>query len=100
MEEMLKYFPLVLYILGAVLLVTLIILCVKLIHTVDKTNKILDDAYNKTKSLNGIFNAIDSITDTLSSISDTLVTGVSSVIGKFFDKTKKIKKRKEDDDDE
>jgi uncharacterized protein YoxC len=100
MEELLKYFPLVLYILGAVLLITLIVLCIKLIHTVDKTNKILDDAYNKTKSLNGIFNAIDSITDTLSSISDTLVNGVSSVIGKLFDKTKKIKKGKEDDDDE
>ena len=97
MEELLKYFPLVLYILGAVLLVTLIILCVKLIHTVDKTNMILDDAYNKTKSLNGIFNAIDSITDTLSSISDTIVNALSGTLGKLFTKNKK---KDEDDDDE
>ena len=100
MEELLKYFPLVLYILGSVLLITLIVLCVKLIHTVDKTNKILDDAYNKTKSLNGIFDAIDSITDTLSSISDTMVGAVTSAIGRLFYKKKKAKEKEFEEEDE
>ena len=89
MEEMLRYFPIILYVLGSVLLITLIVLCIKLIHTVDKTNKIIDDAYDKAKSLDGLFHAIDSITDTLSSISDSVVGAVTSVAGKLFNRKKK-----------
>ena len=65
MEFLQDILPIVLYCLGIILLTVLIILSIKLIHTVDKTNKILDDAYNKTKSLSGIFTAIDRITDGL-----------------------------------
>ena len=96
MEGMLEYFPIILYLLGTVLLVVLIILGVKLIYTVNKTNEILDDAYNKTKSLNGLFNAIDSITDTLSNLSDSIVSNVTGIIGKLFNR----KKGKEIDEDE
>lgn len=89
MEALLEYFPLVLYILGAALLIILIILGIKLIKTVDQTNAILEDAYNKTKSLNGLFNAIDSITDTLSSLSDNIVSNITGIIGKVFRKKRK-----------
>lgn len=99
MEDMIQYFPIVLYLLGSVLLVILIILSIKLIHTIDKTNKILDDAYNKTKSLNGIFDAIDSITDTLSSISDSMVGAVTSAIGRIFYRKKKEKNEEEEEDE-
>lgn len=98
MEALLEYFPLVLYILGAVLLIILIILGIKLIKTVNQTNAILEDAYNKTKSLNGLFNAIDSITDTLSSVSDSIVSNITGIIGKVFHK--KRKKVEENEDDE
>jgi len=93
MEEMISYFPIVLYVLGTVLLVILIILGIKLIHAIDKTNKILDDAYTKTKSLNGIFNAIDSVTDTLSAVSDSLVGVVTSAISKLFYRKKKQRRK-------
>lgn len=98
MEEMLQIFPVILCLLGSVLLVVLIILGVKLIYTVNKTNEILDDAYNKTKSLNGFFNAIDSITDTLASINDSIVVNVTNVISKIFPKKKNKKKENEDDE--
>lgn len=94
MEELLRYFPMVLYILGSILLVVLIILGIKLIKAVDKMNEILEDTYNKTKSLNGFFHVIDSITDTLSNFSDNLVSSVTNVIGKIFHKG--FKKREED----
>ena len=80
MEFLQDILPIVLYCLGIILLTVLIILSIKIIHTVDKTNKILDDAYNKTKSLSGIFNAIDRITDVLSGVSDTLVGAITSGI--------------------
>ena len=98
MENLLEFFPIILYLLGTVLLIVLIILGVKLIYTVNKTNQILDDAYNKTKSLNGFFNAIDSITDTLSNLSDSIVSNVTGIISKVFQK--KRKKEKEIDDNE
>lgn len=95
MEELLHYFPLVLYILGAILLIVLIILGIKLIFAINKTNIILDDAYNKTKSLNGLFHVIDSITDTLSCVSDSVVSGITNLVMKVFHK-----KRKENEEDE
>lgn len=98
MDELLRYFPLVLYILAAVLLVVLIVLGIKLINTINKTNIILEDAYNKTKSLNGLFNIIDSITDTLSTVSDTLVNSITNIVGKVFRRSNK--KKKEIDEDE
>lgn len=98
MEELLHYFPLVLYVLAAILLIVLIILGIKLINTINKTNIILEDAYNKTKSLNGLFNIIDSVTDTLSTISDTLVASITNIVGKVFRRGKK--KKKEIDENE
>jgi len=89
MQELLEFFPIILYLLGSVLLVILIILGTKLIETVNKTNAILDDAYNKTKSLNGLFNAIDAVTDTLTMLSDNVVGTITSEIGKIFNKKSK-----------
>ena len=98
MEELLHYFPLVLYVLAAILLIVLIILGIKLINTINKTNIILEDAYNKTKSLNGLFNIIDSVTDTLSTVSDTLVASITNIVGKVFRRGKR--KKKEIDENE
>ena len=84
MDTMLEVFPLILYSLGIILLVILIILGIKLIKTVNQANAILEDAYNKSKSLNGLFHAIDAVTDTLSSISDSIVANLTAIIGKVF----------------
>lgn len=97
MDTVLQYFPFVLYTLGTILLIVLIILGIKLIKTVDKANVLLEDAYNKTKSLNGLFHVIDSVTDTLSSISDSIVGNLTAVIGKVFHRKKR---RMEENDDE
>ena len=96
--DVLEFLPILLYLLGIALLIILIILGVKLIHTIDKTNDILDDAYNKSKSLDGVFDAIDHVTDTLSTVSDTIVAGLTSFVGKMF--SRKKDKKKEIDEDE
>ena len=88
MDTMLEVFPLILYSLGIILLVILIILGIKLIKTVNQANAILEDAYNKSKSLNGLFHAIDAVTDTLSSISDSIVANLTAIIGKVFHRRK------------
>lgn len=98
MDKLLEILPVILYILGIILLVVLIILGIKLIRTVNRTNKVLDDVYEKTKSLNGLFHTIDAITDALAGVSDTVVGALSGLFGKIFKKGKL--KEKEDDIDE
>lgn len=95
MDSLNMIFPIILYILGSVLLVCVIVLIVKLIYTVDKTNEILDNVDRKVKTLDGLFNAIDMTTSTLSSIGDRLIDGIFNFFGKF---SKKKKRKKEEDD--
>ncbi len=77
-----------LLVLGAFLLVFLIILCIKLIYTVDKTNLILNDLEKKLKSVNGIFTAIDTVTDAVATVSDTFVAKAALMIEKLFRRKK------------
>ena len=104
MEELLKFLPIVLYILGIILLVVLIILGIKLIRTINRTNDVLDDVYKKSKSLNGLFDTIDAITDTLANVSDNVVGLLSKLFSKIFSIKKKtshkLKEEKEDNEDE
>ena len=93
MEFVDTVFPIILYILGSILLVSLIVLVLKLIYTVDKTNEILYDVERKVKSFDGLFNAINMTTSTISTIGDRLIEGVSGVVSKIF----RRKKKKEED---
>ena len=80
MEALEQLLPIIIYVLLAILLVVLIILGMKIIETVNKTNAVLDDLEKKSKSLNGIFETIDTVTDTVSIISDKLVSGIAGVV--------------------
>ena len=90
-----SFFPILMYILGSILLVCLIVLVMKLISTVDKTNIILDDVQGKIKSLDGLFNAIDRTSSTISSIGDRILDKVFSITSKFRRK-KKVEKEEDD----
>lgn len=91
--------PVLLYILGSILLVILIILGIKLIQTIDRANVVLDDIEQKSKSLNGFFNIIDGLSNTIAVVGDRLVDGVSGMISHFFHKRKKKKDKKEEIDE-
>lgn len=97
MEALIEVLPILLYSLAIVLVIVFIILGIKLIATIDKANAILDDVERKSKSLNGLFNVIDGVTDTLSILSDTVVASITSVLGKIIPKRKKKERNKEDE---
>ena len=84
--------PVILYILGAILLVTLIILTVKLIITMNKIEKVVDNITVKVKSLDGLFNVINTVTGKFTLITDIIVDSIALLIEKIF-------KRKEDKDE-
>lgn len=96
MDMLYQVLPIVIYALLSILLVVLIVLGIKLIDTVNKTNAVLDDIEKKSKSLDGIFATIDNVTDAVSLVSDRLVEGAASIVGKLFSFRKK--KNKEEDE--
>ncbi len=89
-------FPLILYILGSILLVVLIILVIKMIKTLKKVDTAIDDYNEKAKKLNGVFSIIDTATDTISSVSDKIVSGIIKGIGGVFKKKGKSVENEED----
>lgn len=97
MVDINTFFLMLLYILGAILLVCLIVLVIRFISTIKRINGILDNVDNKISKLDKAFNIVDVITDNMALISDKLVDGVSSLIRKLFSK-KQI--RKEDENNE
>lgn len=99
MDILNEVFPIILYFLGAVLLVVIIILITKLISTVDKVNILLDDIEGKSQSLNGLFDAIGKVGDTLS-VANNKVTGfVAGIASKLFKQKRKRKKDIEEEDE-
>lgn len=91
MEVLNDILPIILYFLGAVLLIVVIILISKLITTVDKVNILLDDVEGKSQKLNGLFDAVEKLGDTLSVANNKITGVVAGVINKLF-KGKKKKK--------
>ena len=98
MDILYDIFPLILYFLGAVLLIVIIVLITKLVSTVDKVNILLDDIEGKSQSLNGLFDAIENVGNTLSSANNK-ITGFFAGLVKKVIKNKKKKKTDEKEED-
>ena len=94
MNELSTVLPILIYILLAALLVVLIILGIKAIDFMDRTNRILDNVEAKVNSLNGLFGVIDKFTDGLSSVTNKMVDGITNIITHKF---KRKNKKKEED---
>ncbi|MGE5456439.1 MAG: hypothetical protein ACM3O4_04990 [Ignavibacteriales bacterium] len=89
-------FPVIIYILLTILIIVLIILGIRLIKTLGKVDKVVDDVNRKVNKLDGLFNIVDATADTLSAFSDKIVNAIVSGITGLFGKRKK----KEEDTDE
>lgn len=95
-----EFLQMLLYILGAGLLVALIVLVIKLIYTITRVNSILDNLEVKIKSIDKAFGFVDRIVDSLSLVSDKLVDGITLGLSKIFSHKsgkKNINKKKEDE---
>ena len=91
------FLVIMLYVLGAVLLVALIVLVIKIIYSVNRINFLLDNVERKMKTFDKAFNAVDKVVDTLSFASDKFVDGLTSIVSKVFKKKKnKIEKESEE----
>lgn len=100
MDVLSEIIPIILGFLGAILLIVLIILITRLISTVDKVNILLDDVEDKSQSLNGLFEAIGRVGDTVNAANNRLTGFVAGVARKMFKDKKKKKKEKVEEEDE
>ena len=99
MDVLNEVLPIILYFLGAVLLIVVIILVTRLISTVDKVNILLDDVEEKSQSLNGLFDASGKVGDTLSAANNRLTGFIAGVASKMFKEKRKKKKKVEEEDE-
>ncbi len=102
MEFWLSFLPIIIYLLLIVILIVGIILGIRLINTISRVDKVVDDANKKLDSLDGLFSIIDFVTDKISSLSDRLVDVISDFFAKkMFKKKKKATiEEREDEEDE
>lgn len=95
MEFLNEFLPIILYIAGIVLLIVLIILGLKAIRILDDVEEIVEDAQDKLDEFEGAISLLSKTANSFAGISSSIVTGITSAIGKLF-----TKKFKEDDEDE
>ena len=81
--------PVILYILGAILLVALEVLTIKLTITIHKIDKVVDNITEKVTALDGLFSVVNAVSNKFTFITDKVVNIIYSLI-------EKITKRKED----
>ena len=91
-----SYLQFLLYILGAVLLGTLIVLVTKLVYSVNKINSILDSVESKMKTVDKAFGAVDRLVDSFSAVTDKVVDGIAGGISKIFNHKKKKRNIKDE----
>ena len=76
--------PVILYILGAILLVCLIVLTVKLIITMNKVEKVVDNITEKVTTLDKAFEIVGLVTGKFTAVTDKIVDAAASIIEKIF----------------
>lgn len=79
--------PVIIYLLLSILIIVLIILGLKLLKTVDKVNRTLDDVNNKMSSFDGFLGFIETTGDYINAFADRSMNFL-------YDKFNKIIKKK------
>lgn len=93
MVDINSFFTMIICILSSILLVILIILGIKLINTVTKADRVLDELEVKIKNLDKMFSVVDVVTDSMAVVSDKIVDAIVYWIKRIFG----TKKGKEED---
>lgn len=91
----------IIYVLLIILIIVAIGIGIKLIGTLQKVDILLEDVTNKVKTLDRVFELVDTVNDKVAVIGDTVVGFVSGGLKRIFkDKKKNKYKFEEEDEDE
>lgn len=86
MNDVNIFFPIMIYVLSSILLIVLIALSLKLIHTLTKVDRVIDDIEKKSSKLDRLFDVIDTTADAVNSVSNSIVGWVTNLINRLLNK--------------
>lgn len=95
LDVLLKVLPIFIYLLLMILIVVFIIVGVKIINALNKTERVIDNVEDKVNSLNGFFNVIENTTSKISGVYEKSFTVVSGLVNKILSR-----KHERDEEDE
>ena len=81
--------------LSSILLIALTVLVIKMINTLKKVDKVIDDVSVKSSKLDGVFNIVESVTDTVNSIGDKVSNSIVGMVSNIINR----RKRKDDENE-
>lgn len=88
MVDINSFLMMILFVLASILLVVLIVLGIKLINTISRADKVLDELNTRLHKFDRMFGAVDVVTDGMALFSDKIVDSIVFVIRKIFNKKK------------
>lgn len=89
MEFLNQFLPIVIYIFLIALIIVGIILGIKLIITIDKVTKVVDDINEKVEKITPIVNTVGLISNKMSNVVGTVFYTVENLFTKLFTRNKK-----------
>lgn len=84
------------YISLIIFIIALIVLCIKLIGTLSKADRLIENITRKAESLDGVFDMIDYTTSKFGMIGETLAGSIGGFVKKIFKKKKNRKQEREE----
>ena len=84
MEMLKEVLPIFIYILLIALLIIGIIIGIKLIITMNKVEKVVDNVEQKINSLNGLFNIIEVTSGKITGVYERVIDFVGGIIDRLF----------------
>ncbi len=76
----------ILYMSLIILVFMLIVIAYRTIKIMKKIDQIVDDISTKSSKLNGVFNIIDTATDTVVQMNETIISFITSGIERLFNR--------------
>lgn len=84
-----------LYIALIVFVIALTVLCIKLIGTLSRADRLIENITKKAETLDGVFAVLDTVSNKFGLISESIVNGISGLINKIFGRKRKYEREEE-----
>jgi len=84
-----------LYIALIVFVIALTVLCIKLIGTLSRADRLIENVTKKVETLDGVFGVLDTVSNKFGLISESIINGISGLINKLFGRKRKYESEEE-----
>lgn len=97
MEFLLQVLPIIIFFLLIILIIIGIILGIKLIITIDKALKLVDDVNAKVEQVTPLFDTLGMLSDKVSGVIGTVISTIENLVFKLFLKNKNKEEMESED---